>query len=181
MNAQQVAYGPKTMNQFIADTLAARRFSMILLGAFAALALAARQRGPLRRHLVPRRPAHPGNGDPHGARRRPRQCFGLGAEARRHSGRHRRRCGHRCGPNRHTTDGQHFRGKILDHLRRSSLGSGDHDRGHRRSDVRRAAGLLCAGSSRGVCRPDAGPAGRNRRNNAQAQSRCGSGSSASSA
>jgi predicted permease len=39
MNAQQVAYGPKTMDQIIADTLAARRFSMILLGAFAALAL----------------------------------------------------------------------------------------------------------------------------------------------
>jgi len=34
-----VAYGPKTMDQIIADTLAARRFSMILLGAFAALAL----------------------------------------------------------------------------------------------------------------------------------------------
>jgi predicted permease len=39
MNAQQVVYGPKTMDQVIADTLAARRFSMILLGAFAALAL----------------------------------------------------------------------------------------------------------------------------------------------
>ncbi|HEX4309755.1 MAG TPA: ABC transporter permease [Acidobacteriaceae bacterium] len=39
MNAQPVAYGAKTMNQIIADTLAARRFSMILLGAFAALAL----------------------------------------------------------------------------------------------------------------------------------------------
>jgi predicted permease len=39
MNAQQVAYGPKTMDHAIADTLAARRFSMILLGAFAALAL----------------------------------------------------------------------------------------------------------------------------------------------
>jgi predicted permease len=39
MNAQQVAYGPETMDQIIAQTLAARRFSMILLGAFAALAL----------------------------------------------------------------------------------------------------------------------------------------------
>ena len=39
MNPQQVAYGPKTMDQIIAETLAARRFSMILLGAFAALAL----------------------------------------------------------------------------------------------------------------------------------------------
>jgi predicted permease len=39
MNAQQVAYGPETMDQFIAESLAARRFSMILLGAFAALAL----------------------------------------------------------------------------------------------------------------------------------------------
>ena len=39
MNPQQVAYGPGTMDHIIADTLAARRFSMILLGAFAALAL----------------------------------------------------------------------------------------------------------------------------------------------
>jgi predicted permease len=39
MNAQQVVYGPKTMDRVIADTLAARRFSMILLGAFASLAL----------------------------------------------------------------------------------------------------------------------------------------------
>ena len=39
MNAQQVAYGPKTMDQIIAETLAARRFTMILLGAFAGLAL----------------------------------------------------------------------------------------------------------------------------------------------
>jgi predicted permease len=39
MNAQQVAYGPETMDQFIADSLAARRFSMVLLAAFAALAM----------------------------------------------------------------------------------------------------------------------------------------------
>jgi predicted permease len=39
MNARQVAYGPETMDQFIAEGLAARRFSMILLGVFAALAL----------------------------------------------------------------------------------------------------------------------------------------------
>ena len=39
MNASQVAWRPLTMDQIIADTLAARRFSMILLGAFAALAL----------------------------------------------------------------------------------------------------------------------------------------------
>jgi predicted permease len=39
MNDTQVAWRPLTMNQIIDDTLAARRFSMILLGAFAALAL----------------------------------------------------------------------------------------------------------------------------------------------
>jgi predicted permease len=39
MNQEQVVYGAKTMNQFIADSLAARRFSMILLGLFAGLAL----------------------------------------------------------------------------------------------------------------------------------------------
>jgi ABC-type antimicrobial peptide transport system permease subunit len=39
MNPKQVAYGAQTMDAVIADSLAARRFSMILLGAFAALAL----------------------------------------------------------------------------------------------------------------------------------------------
>ena len=39
MNASQVAWRPLTMNQIITSSLAARRFSMILLGAFAALAL----------------------------------------------------------------------------------------------------------------------------------------------
>jgi predicted permease len=39
MNHEQVPYGPKTMDAIIADTLIARRFTMILLGAFAALAL----------------------------------------------------------------------------------------------------------------------------------------------
>ncbi len=39
MDRQQVVYGAATMNQIIADSLAARRFSMILLGLFAALAL----------------------------------------------------------------------------------------------------------------------------------------------
>jgi ABC-type antimicrobial peptide transport system permease subunit len=39
MNSAQVAWRPLTMNQIIAGSLAARRFSMILFGAFAALAL----------------------------------------------------------------------------------------------------------------------------------------------
>jgi len=39
MNQEQVVYGADTMNQIIARTLAGRRFSMILLGLFAALAL----------------------------------------------------------------------------------------------------------------------------------------------
>jgi len=39
MNGTQVAWRPKTMDQVIADTLAARRFSVMLLAAFAALAL----------------------------------------------------------------------------------------------------------------------------------------------
>ena len=39
MSSQQVIYGPQTMNQVIGDSLAERRFSMILLGAFAGLAL----------------------------------------------------------------------------------------------------------------------------------------------
>jgi predicted permease len=39
MNSEQVTYGAQTMNEVIADSLAARRFSMILLGSFALLAL----------------------------------------------------------------------------------------------------------------------------------------------
>jgi predicted lysophospholipase L1 biosynthesis ABC-type transport system permease subunit len=39
MSSEQVMYGAETMDEIIAGTLAARRFSMILLGAFAALAL----------------------------------------------------------------------------------------------------------------------------------------------
>jgi len=39
MDQQQVVYSAETMNNLIADTLAARRFSMVLLGLFAALAL----------------------------------------------------------------------------------------------------------------------------------------------
>jgi predicted permease len=40
MDSGQVAYGFKSMDEIISDSLAARRFSMILLGAFAAIALA---------------------------------------------------------------------------------------------------------------------------------------------
>jgi predicted permease len=39
MNNEQIIYGAQTMNEVIADSLAARRFSMILLGSFALLAL----------------------------------------------------------------------------------------------------------------------------------------------
>jgi predicted permease len=39
MSSQQVLYGAQTMSGIISDSLAARRFSMILLGIFAALAL----------------------------------------------------------------------------------------------------------------------------------------------
>jgi ABC-type antimicrobial peptide transport system permease subunit len=39
MDQQQVVYSAETMNQLIADSLAAQRFSMVLLGIFAGLAL----------------------------------------------------------------------------------------------------------------------------------------------
>ena len=39
MNNEQVIYGAQTMDEVIADSLAARRFSMILLGSFALVAL----------------------------------------------------------------------------------------------------------------------------------------------
>jgi ABC-type antimicrobial peptide transport system permease subunit len=38
-NSQNVIFGPQTMNEVIADSLAAQRFSMILLNAFAVVAL----------------------------------------------------------------------------------------------------------------------------------------------
>jgi predicted permease len=38
-NSQNVIFGPQTMNEAIADTVAAQRFSMILLNAFAAVAI----------------------------------------------------------------------------------------------------------------------------------------------
>jgi ABC-type antimicrobial peptide transport system permease subunit len=39
MNSEQVVYGEQTMEEIIASSIADRRFSMVLLGAFAALAL----------------------------------------------------------------------------------------------------------------------------------------------
>src|SRR5580698_2338637 len=39
MNSEQVVYGPESMDEIISGSLAARRFSMILLGVFAGLAL----------------------------------------------------------------------------------------------------------------------------------------------
>jgi len=39
MSSQRVVYGAQTMNEIIASSLAQRRFSMLLLGVFAALAL----------------------------------------------------------------------------------------------------------------------------------------------
>jgi len=39
MSSEQVVFGTQTMNQIVAESLAQRRFSMILLGAFAVLAL----------------------------------------------------------------------------------------------------------------------------------------------
>src|SRR5258708_20231721 len=39
MSSQQVIFAPQTMEEIISSSLAARRFSLILLGLFAALAL----------------------------------------------------------------------------------------------------------------------------------------------
>jgi ABC-type antimicrobial peptide transport system permease subunit len=39
LNSNEVIYGVQTMDQIVSDSLAARKFSMILLGVFAALAL----------------------------------------------------------------------------------------------------------------------------------------------
>jgi len=39
MNSEQVVYGEQTMDEIISDSISDRKFSMVLLGAFAALAL----------------------------------------------------------------------------------------------------------------------------------------------
>ena len=56
MNSQQVMYGVDTMDAVIADSLASRRFSMILLGIFARAGVGAFHGRNLRSDFLPRGP-----------------------------------------------------------------------------------------------------------------------------
>ncbi len=58
MNAEQVIYGAQTMNEVIAGTIAARRFSMILLGDVCSARPDARHDWRLRRHFLLGRTTH---------------------------------------------------------------------------------------------------------------------------
>ena len=59
INSQQVMYNAETMDGIISDSLAARRFSMILLGHFCRARPGHVLRRNLRRNLLSRRPADP--------------------------------------------------------------------------------------------------------------------------
>ncbi len=52
MSHQQVIFGAQTMDSLISDSVATRRFSMILLAVFAVLALLLASRGNLWRHFL---------------------------------------------------------------------------------------------------------------------------------
>ena len=58
-HSQNVVFGAQTMNEVIAASLARQRFSMILLNAFAVVALLTGNSRPLRCCFISGRPAHP--------------------------------------------------------------------------------------------------------------------------
>ncbi len=82
MSNQQIIYDLATIESIVADTLASRRFVMVMLAAFAALALLLGEHWDLRCHRLHRRPAHPGDRHPHGARRAPPRRLALDAMGR---------------------------------------------------------------------------------------------------
>ena len=69
MSSQQAIYDDQTMESILSDSMAARRFAMILLGAFAALALGLASCGHLWRGCVCGGTAYAGDRDSHGAGR----------------------------------------------------------------------------------------------------------------
>ena len=70
-------YNLGTMQGRLLDSLAQSRFSTMLLTAFGAHRAHPRGDRRVRRHLVRRDPAHPGDRDPHGARRPPHRRAGA--------------------------------------------------------------------------------------------------------
>jgi predicted permease len=84
MSNEQVIFGPQTMDSVIADSLAERRFSMILLGAFAVLALLLASVGiyGVISHIVGQRTHEIGIRMALGARRPDILCLILGSAGR---------------------------------------------------------------------------------------------------
>ena len=107
INGEQVIYNAQTMDAIVASTLAARRFSMILLAIIRGIGAAALQHRHLRRHLLSRRAAHARNWAAHGAGRESRRgvAHGLKPGAKLAGNRRTSRpCGVACAD---ATHGQH--------------------------------------------------------------------------
>ena len=107
MSAEQVIYGAQTMQEIIAESLAARRFSMILLGGVRGHGADSFKHGHLRRDFLPGGPAHARNRRAHCAGRAPPRCSrahfiaGRQADPSRHC---HRRC---CFPRAYQADDAH--------------------------------------------------------------------------
>ena len=82
IDPREVVYNVQTMDEVVSNSFAARRLSMILLGVFAALALAAGVRRNLWRDFVSGRPAHSRNRSAYGPGRATRRCVAAGDRAR---------------------------------------------------------------------------------------------------
>jgi putative ABC transport system permease protein len=68
--------------KLVSQSIAPRRFAMLLLAGFAVVALSVGRNWDLRSHLLRREQTHARDRHPHGARRATPRCAGLGGQAR---------------------------------------------------------------------------------------------------